>query len=249
MPRQTSRPISPPARMPNYRQRMRAAGLRPVQIRIPDSRSPDFAEKCRRQARAVAKQPSCGRRHHGFHRPCLPMAGVVDGAANSWSLRQPEILASRVPRPPCYKTPMRPSLLDPLFAPAGSLPGIGPKNAKLFDRLLGKPEGARVVDVLFHLPYATLDRRARPKIRDAGPGHDRHDRGEGHRASRAAERCARARPSRCWSRTRPATSSSCSSSPIHAWVRSRLPIGATRWISGKLELWDGTGRSSIPTGC
>ena len=64
---------------------------------------------------------------------------------------------------------MRPTLLDPLFAPASSLPGIGPKNTKLFDRLLGKPEGARVVDVLFHLPFATLDRRARPKIRDAVP--------------------------------------------------------------------------------
>ena len=25
----------------------------------------------------------------------------------------------------------------------------------------------------------------------------------------------------------------------HDWVRSRLPVGATRWISGKLELWDG----------
>ena len=25
----------------------------------------------------------------------------------------------------------------------------------------------------------------------------------------------------------------------HEWVRSKLPIGATRWISGKLELWDG----------
>jgi ATP-dependent DNA helicase RecG len=65
---------------------------------------------------------------------------------------------------------MRPSLLDPLFAPASSLSGIGPKNAKLFDRLLDKPEGARVIDVLFHLPQATVDRRARPKIRDAIPG-------------------------------------------------------------------------------
>src|SRR5271165_2696723 len=64
---------------------------------------------------------------------------------------------------------MRPALLDPLFAPAQSLPGIGPKNARLFDRLLDKPRGARVLDVLFHLPYATLDRRARPKIRDAIP--------------------------------------------------------------------------------
>src|SRR5271157_938758 len=65
---------------------------------------------------------------------------------------------------------MRPSLLDPLFAPAETLPGIGPKNARLFDRLLDKAEGARVLNVLFHLPYATVDRRSRPKIRDAVPG-------------------------------------------------------------------------------
>ena len=65
---------------------------------------------------------------------------------------------------------MRPSLLDPLFAPASALAGIGPKNAKLFDRLLDRREGARVVDVLFHLPQGTIDRRARPKIRDAVPG-------------------------------------------------------------------------------
>jgi len=44
---------------------------------------------------------------------------------------------------------------------------IGPKNAKLFDRLLDKQQGARVVDVLSHSPYTTLDRRSRPKIRDA----------------------------------------------------------------------------------
>tara|TARA_R110002020_G_scaffold177219_4_gene369991 strand:+ start:217 stop:396 length:180 start_codon:yes stop_codon:yes gene_type:complete len=33
---------------------MRAAGLRPVQIWVPDTRRPDFAEECRRQARLVA---------------------------------------------------------------------------------------------------------------------------------------------------------------------------------------------------
>src|SRR5271165_274515 len=64
---------------------------------------------------------------------------------------------------------MRPSLLDPLFAPAATLPGIGPKNARLFDRLLDRPQGARVLDVLFQLPVSTLDRRSRPKIRDAVP--------------------------------------------------------------------------------
>ena len=89
---------------------------------------------------------------------------------------------------------MRPSLLDPLFAPAATLPGVGPKNAKLFDRLLDRPQGARVVDLLFHLPQATLDRRARPKIADAVPDTHRHDRGARRRASRAAEARARKAP-------------------------------------------------------
>ena len=65
---------------------------------------------------------------------------------------------------------MRPALLDPLFAPVSTLPGVGPKNAKLFDRLLGRADGARVIDLLFHLPQSVIDRRARPKIRDAVPG-------------------------------------------------------------------------------
>ncbi len=36
-----------------HRQRLRAAGLRPVQIWIPDRRVPGFAEECRRQARVA----------------------------------------------------------------------------------------------------------------------------------------------------------------------------------------------------
>ena len=58
MPRQTK--TTTPQRMASYRQRMRAAGLRPVQIWVPDSRSPDFAEKCHRQARAVAASDPAG---------------------------------------------------------------------------------------------------------------------------------------------------------------------------------------------
>jgi hypothetical protein len=46
--------------MANYRQRMRAAGLRPVQIWVPDTRSPDFVEACHRQARAVAARDPAG---------------------------------------------------------------------------------------------------------------------------------------------------------------------------------------------
>lgn len=60
MPRPLGRSASPSARMSSYRQRMRAAGMRPVQIWVPDSRAPDFAEKCRRQARAVAASDPAG---------------------------------------------------------------------------------------------------------------------------------------------------------------------------------------------
>ncbi|MGO9008125.1 MAG: antitoxin MazE family protein [Beijerinckiaceae bacterium] len=60
MPRSTRKPVSPPKRMADYRQRMRAAGLRPVQIWVPDTRSPDFVEACRRQSRAVAADDPAG---------------------------------------------------------------------------------------------------------------------------------------------------------------------------------------------
>src|SRR5947209_16147050 len=65
---------------------------------------------------------------------------------------------------------MRPLLLNPLFAPATSLSGVGPKQDKLFRYLLGRDETPRLVDLLLHLPATVIDRRARPKIRDAVPG-------------------------------------------------------------------------------
>ncbi len=61
---------------------------------------------------------------------------------------------------------MRPPLLNPLFGSIASLPGIGPKLEKLYGRLLGRDEGARLVDLLVHLPTGAIDRRARPKLRD-----------------------------------------------------------------------------------
>ncbi len=65
---------------------------------------------------------------------------------------------------------MRPSILNPLFAPVTSLPGVGPKQDKLLRYLLDRPETPRLVDLLLHLPSSVIDRRARPKIRDAVPG-------------------------------------------------------------------------------
>ncbi|PPC86502.1 MAG: ATP-dependent DNA helicase RecG, partial [Hyphomicrobium sp.] len=68
---------------------------------------------------------------------------------------------------------MRPASLNPLFAPAQSLTGIGPRLALLLKKCLILPPGVsepRVVDLLWHLPTGVIDRRAEPSTRDAVPG-------------------------------------------------------------------------------
>src|SRR5215472_7248280 len=55
---------------------------------------------------------------------------------------------------------MRPPVLNPLFAPITTLPGIGSKVDRLYRRLLGRDETPRIIDLVFHLPTGTIDRRA-----------------------------------------------------------------------------------------
>ncbi|MFX5937659.1 hypothetical protein ABTE71_20095, partial [Acinetobacter baumannii] len=62
---------------------------------------------------------------------------------------------------------MRPTRLDPLFAPIGTLKGVGPKLEALFKRLLGTEGPPRVADLIFHLPSGVIDRRARPTLAEA----------------------------------------------------------------------------------
>ncbi len=61
---------------------------------------------------------------------------------------------------------MRPEILFPIFMPVTGLPGIGPRLAKLVERVAGE----RVVDLLWLLPSGMVDRRHAPDIRDAEPG-------------------------------------------------------------------------------
>ena len=44
-------------RVQQHRQRLRRAGLRPIQLWVPDTRSPGFAEECRRQSAVLADDP------------------------------------------------------------------------------------------------------------------------------------------------------------------------------------------------
>lgn len=43
--------------MTDYRARMRAKGMRPIQIWVPDVHAPGFREECTRQARLVSQSP------------------------------------------------------------------------------------------------------------------------------------------------------------------------------------------------
>jgi ATP-dependent DNA helicase RecG len=133
---------------------------------------------------------------------------------------------------------MRPLLLNPLFAPVTSLAGVGPKQDKLFRYLLGREETPRLIDLLLHLPSTVIDRRARPKIRDAVPGSvvtlevtvDRH------------------RPSPPRNARAPylVYASDDTGDVVLTYFRAKadyieklLPVGSKRYISGTLQMFDG----------
>jgi ATP-dependent DNA helicase RecG len=133
---------------------------------------------------------------------------------------------------------MRPALLNPLFAPATSLSGVGPKIAQLLDRLVTESgTGARVLDLLFHLPYATIDRRTRAKIAEAPLD----------RVVLIEAQVVEHYPSGPRSRAPYKVLVEDETGDVllvfflanRQWIEKSLPIGEKRWISGKLELWDG----------
>ncbi|MCG2640317.1 MULTISPECIES: ATP-dependent DNA helicase RecG [Bradyrhizobium] len=133
---------------------------------------------------------------------------------------------------------MRPSLLNPLFAPVTSLPGVGPKQDKLLQYLLSRSETPRLVDLLLHLPSQVIDRRARPKIRDAVQGAmvtlevtvDRH----------------RPPPPRNVRAPYLVYASDDTGDVVLTFFRAKpgyveklLPVGEKRFVSGTLQMYDG----------
>ncbi|MDR2001157.1 MAG: antitoxin MazE family protein [Zoogloeaceae bacterium] len=58
--------VSVNARVRKHRDVLRAAGLRPVQIWVPDTRRPEFMEECRLQSRRVARSDARDPELQGF---------------------------------------------------------------------------------------------------------------------------------------------------------------------------------------
>ncbi len=68
---------------------------------------------------------------------------------------------------------MRPDSLAPLFSPAETLTGVGPRVAGFLAKAVSLPPGvdtARVLDLLWHVPTGVIDRRAEPTLAEAEPG-------------------------------------------------------------------------------
>ena len=67
----------------------------------------------------------------------------------------------------------RPTDLDSIFKPATTLDGIGPKLAKILEKLfpaLRVDLEPRVLDLILHMPTGMVDRRQQPGIANAEPG-------------------------------------------------------------------------------
>src|SRR3569833_1097244 len=140
--------------------------------------------------------------------------------------------------PTCDGRSMRPALLNPLFAPVTTLPGVGPKQDKLLRYLLSRDETPRLVDLLLHLPASVIDRRARPKIREAVQGTvvtlevtvDRH-RPPPPRNSRA--------PYLVYASDETGDGVLTFFRAKPDYVEKILPVGAKRYVSGTVLMYDG----------
>ena len=133
---------------------------------------------------------------------------------------------------------MRPIVLNPLFAAITSLPGVGPKLAVLYGRLLGREE-PRVVDLLMHMPSGTIDRRARPKLNEVVPG-------QVVTVSVTVEEHKPPPPNRPRAPYRVVTSDDTNMTLTLTFFHARgdyleklLPAGEKRYVSGIAELYDG----------
>ncbi len=134
---------------------------------------------------------------------------------------------------------MRPESLFALFAPVESLPGIGPRLAKLLE----KASGPHVVDLLWHLPREVLDRGFSPAVADAPPGRivtltvtvERHFPPPDKR-----------RPYRvlCRDDSGPLTLTF-----FHAdkrYLERELPVGSERMVSGRVEFYRSEAQMAHP---
>ena len=125
---------------------------------------------------------------------------------------------------------MRPETLNPLFAEAEVLKGVGPQVAKLLKRL----DLTRVVDVLYHLPTGAIERIKAPAASAALLGHNvilelTPYQTRENRSGRG--------PMRVFASDQDGNTISLIYFNNPSWAKRSLPMGEKRIISGKLEAY------------
>ena len=136
---------------------------------------------------------------------------------------------------------MRPSLLDPLFAPITSLDGVGERIAKLIENVVPADltsRSVRVGDLIFTLPHSVVDRRNRPGIALSPEGAivtlevtvDRHQ---------PPPRGNRSVPYRVFAFDETGEISLTFFRGHREWLEKQLPIGEVVVVSGKMEWFNG----------
>jgi len=135
---------------------------------------------------------------------------------------------------------MRPSLLDPLFAPATTLAGIGDKLADLLAKIVpvdATGPNLRVGDLIFVLPHSLIDRRNRPGIALSPEGAivtlevriDRHQ--PAPRGSNA--------PYRVFAHDETGEIALTFFRAKGDWLLRQMPEGETMLVSGRMEWFNG----------
>ena len=123
---------------------------------------------------------------------------------------------------------MRPEILFSLFKPVNSLKGVGPRIAKLIEKIAG----THIVDLCCHLPHALIDRRYAPQIANAQSGVI---------ATLTVSVLAHKKPANS---RMPYKVTCCDDTGtidlvfFHAhesFLVSKLPVGETRVVSGRIE--------------
>lgn len=130
--------------------------------------------------------------------------------------------------------------LNPLFASAQALTGIGPRLLSLLKKAVRLPPGVaepRVLDVLWHLPTGVIDRRAEPDVATAVPGS----------IATLKVRVLKHRPSPRGN-TRAPYKVACEDDSgrldlvfFHAersFIERQLPVGDVRYVSGRIERYN-----------
>src|SRR5215210_5700148 len=125
---------------------------------------------------------------------------------------------------------MRPDILNPLFAEAEALKGVGPQIAKLMKKLGLE----RVVDVLYHLPTGAIERIRAPAANPA-----LLDRNVILELTPFDTRASRSRrgPFRVLSSDAEGNTISLIYFNNPGWAKKSLPLGEKRIVSGKLEAY------------